>query len=107
MRLPTVWVGKRLGQNSYLATRYVYSRWKSGYIIGNGSLFRLLIDWLFHSLAVVNKYWAVFVPGVLGGVIFYAYSTPGYLGGIVRAVVDPILQPLLRFASHLIPGLLG
>jgi len=55
----------------------------------------------------VNKYWAIVMPGVLGGVIFYAYSTPGYLGGIVRAVVDPILQPLLRFASHLIPGLLG
>jgi hypothetical protein len=49
----------------------------------------------------VNKYWAIIVPGVLGGLIFYAYSETGYLGGIVRSAVDPILQPLLRFVGHI------
>ena len=28
----------------------------------------------------MNKYWAVIVPGILGGVIWYAYSAPGYVG---------------------------
>jgi hypothetical protein len=55
----------------------------------------------------VSKYWAVVVPGVLGGVIFYAYSTTGYLGGIVRAAVDPIMQPILQLANHIFSGLVG
>lgn len=55
----------------------------------------------------MSKYWAVFVPGVLGGLIFYAYSTPGYLGGIVREAVDPIMQPILQLVSHIFGGLLG
>jgi hypothetical protein len=49
----------------------------------------------------VSKYWAVVVPGILAGVIYYAYSAPGYLGGIVRDVVDPILQPILELAGHI------
>jgi hypothetical protein len=55
----------------------------------------------------VNKYWAIVMPGVLGGVIFYAYSAPGYFGGLVRGVIDPILGPILQLASHLFPGLIG
>jgi hypothetical protein len=59
------------------------------------------------SLAVVNKYWAVIVPGILGGVIWYAYSAPGYVGGLVRALLDPVMEPILRLAGHLFGGLPG
>jgi hypothetical protein len=55
----------------------------------------------------VNKYWAVIVPGILGGVIWYAYSAPGYVGGLVRALLDPVMEPILRLAGHLFGGLPG
>jgi len=69
--------------------------------------FGFCFDGPFHSLAVVSKFWAVVVPGVLAGVIFYAYSAPSYVGGVVRALVDPVMQPILRLASHLFSSLPG
>ena len=55
----------------------------------------------------MSKYWAVVVPGALGAVIFYSYSAPGYVGSFVRAIVDPILLPVVELARHMFGGLLG
>jgi hypothetical protein len=49
----------------------------------------------------VSKYWGVVVPGILGGVLYYAYSAPGYLGSMVRGLVDPILGPILQLVGHI------
>jgi hypothetical protein len=55
----------------------------------------------------VNKYWAVIVPGILAGVLFYAYSAPGYVGGMVRDAVDPILHSVGQLIAHIFGGQLG
>lgn len=47
------------------------------------------------------------MPAVLGGVIYYAYSTPGYVGSFVRGIVDPIIVPVMELARHMFGGLLG
>ena len=47
----------------------------------------------------MSKYWSVFVPAAVGGVIYYAYSSSGFVGGFVRAVVDPIFLPVARLFS--------
>jgi hypothetical protein len=64
------------------------------------------LDGLFYSLAVVNKYWAVVVPGILGGVLLCAYSAPGYLGDMARDAIDPILQSLAELVGHIFGGLI-
>ena len=60
-----------------------------------------------YPFSVVSKYWAVIVPGALGGVLFYAYSAPGYVGRMVRTAVDPILVPILELTRSIFGGLLG
>lgn len=55
----------------------------------------------------MSKYWAVIVPGALGGVLFYAYSATGYVGRMVRSAVDPILVPILELTRTIFGGLLG
>lgn len=47
------------------------------------------------------------MPALLGAVIYYAYSTPGYVGSFVRGLVDPILQPVMHLARQMFGGLLG
>ncbi|MEX2300516.1 MAG: hypothetical protein WD733_06245 [Bryobacterales bacterium] len=55
----------------------------------------------------MSKYFAVIMPAVLGGVLYYAYSTPGYVGSLVRALIDPVLLPVMGLARHMFGGLLG
>ena len=50
----------------------------------------------------MNKYFAVIAPAILGGVIYLAYNEPGFLGGVVRDMLDPILDPAIRFAGQLV-----
>jgi hypothetical protein len=47
------------------------------------------------------KHWTWLIPAILAAVIYYAYSTTGFVGGLVRSVVDPIVQPVFEFARHL------
>lgn len=52
----------------------------------------------------MNKYWTVFVPAVVGGVIFYAYSSGGWVGGFVRSAIDPVVLPVMRFFTSVFSG---
>lgn len=51
----------------------------------------------------MSKYWAGVVPAVLGGILFYAYRSPNYIGHFVRGIVDPILQPIFDFLRTIFP----
>ncbi len=42
------------------------------------------------------------VPAVLFSVIYYAYQSPGWLGGYVQGVVGPIVDPFIRWAHRVI-----
>jgi hypothetical protein len=40
----------------------------------------------------MNKYWTVVLPVALIGVIYYGYSSPGFVGRKIQTIVDPLLN---------------
>jgi hypothetical protein len=53
----------------------------------------------------MNKYWTIFVPAVLGGIMYYAYSSTGFLGRTVKDALDPVLIPVMNFISRVFSSL--
>jgi hypothetical protein len=51
----------------------------------------------------MNKYWTIVLPGALIAVIYYAYSSPGFVSRKVQAIVDP----LLRFGHAIVNFIFG
>ena len=54
------------------------------------------------SYTPFSTFWYLFVPGVVGGVIWYAYNTPGWVSRKVQAVVGPVVEPALRFIARVL-----
>ena len=40
----------------------------------------------------MNKYWTLVLPVALVGVIYYGYSSPGFVGRQIQTVVNPLLD---------------
>jgi hypothetical protein len=40
----------------------------------------------------MNKYWTLVLPVALIGVIYYGYSSPGFVGRKIQTVVNPLLD---------------
>ncbi len=55
------------------------------------------------SYAPVSGFWALFVPGVIGGVTFYVYNTHGYVSTRVRAIIDPVMGPVVKMVTEFLP----
>jgi hypothetical protein len=50
----------------------------------------------------VSLFWTLAVPAVLFAVIWYAYRSPGWVGGYVQRVLGPVLDPVIRWADRII-----
>jgi hypothetical protein len=40
----------------------------------------------------MNKYWTLVLPAAIIGVIYYGYSSPGFVGQQIQTVVNPLLN---------------
>ena len=51
----------------------------------------------------MNKYWTLVLPAAVIGVVYYAYSSPGFVGQHIQRIVDP----LLRFGHSVVGFVFG
>jgi hypothetical protein len=42
--------------------------------------------------APISKFWTMILPAAVIGVIYYGYSTPGFVGQRIQVVVNPLLE---------------
>ncbi len=40
----------------------------------------------------ISKFWTIILPAAVIGVIYYGYSTPGFVGRQIQGVVNPLLD---------------
>ena len=51
----------------------------------------------------ISGFWALVVPGVVGGVTFCAYNTQGYVSTRVSAIIDPVMGPVVKMVDGFLP----
>ncbi len=54
------------------------------------------------SYTPISGFWAVLVPGVLAGVIWYAYNSQGWVSYKVQALFGPVVEPAIKFISRVL-----
>lgn len=50
----------------------------------------------------VSSFWAVIVPAVLGGVLYYGYTTPSWVGVRIQKLFGPVVEPILHFFHRIV-----
>ncbi len=51
----------------------------------------------------ISGFWVVVVPAVVGGATYYAYNTSGYVSVRIRAIIDPVMGPVVKLVSDFLP----
>lgn len=47
----------------------------------------------------ISSFWTIVVPGMLIGLIYYAYNSPGWLSLRVQSMLNPIIEPVMRWIN--------
>ena len=50
----------------------------------------------------ISGFWAMLVPTVVGGVIYYAWNSNGYVAQRLQTMLRPIVDPVATFLDRVI-----
>ena len=51
----------------------------------------------------ISSFWLFVVPSVVAGVTYYTYNTSGYVSVRLRAIIDPVMGPVVKFVGEVLP----
>lgn len=54
------------------------------------------------SYTPISTFWAMFVPGVLAAVVWYAYNSQGWVSHKVQSFFGPIVEPTIKFFARVL-----